>query len=58
MRKTLLAIGALAAAAAFAAPAQAQQQLVLMTGPQGGSWYPLGGAMAAMRAMRAWRRSR
>jgi TRAP transporter TAXI family solute receptor len=47
MRKTLLAIGALAAAAAFAAPAQAQQ-LVLMTGPQGGSWYPLGGAMQAM----------
>lgn len=47
MRKTLLAIGALAAAAALAVPAQAQQ-LVLMTGPQGGSWYPLGGAMQAM----------
>lgn len=43
MRKTLIALTALAA---FAVPAQAQQ--VLMTGPQGGSWYPLGGAMQAM----------
>jgi uncharacterized protein len=44
MRKTLIALTALAA---FAVPAQAQQA-VLMTGPQGGSWYPLGGAMQAM----------
>lgn len=35
------------AAAAMAAPAQAQQ-LNLMTGPQGGAWYPLGGAIQAM----------
>ncbi|MFW6076430.1 MAG: TAXI family TRAP transporter solute-binding subunit [Hyphomicrobiales bacterium] len=47
MRKTLLALMALAAGASFAIPAQAQQA-VLMTGPQGGSWYPLGGAMQAM----------
>ena len=47
MRKTVLALAAVAAAAAFAMPAQAQQ-IVLMTGPQGGSWYPLGGAMQAM----------
>ncbi|HUE46021.1 MAG TPA: TAXI family TRAP transporter solute-binding subunit [Aestuariivirgaceae bacterium] len=44
MRKTLFALTALAA---LAVPAQAQQA-VLMTGPQGGSWYPLGGAMQAM----------
>jgi uncharacterized protein len=43
MRKTLIALTALAA---LAVPAQAQE--VLMTGPQGGSWYPLGGAMQAM----------
>ena len=33
-----------AAALAFAAPAAAQH-MKLMTGPQGGSWYPLGGAI-------------
>ncbi len=44
MRKTLFALTALAA---FAVPAQAQQA-VLMTGPQGGSWYPLGGAIQGM----------
>ncbi|MFN7086589.1 MAG: TAXI family TRAP transporter solute-binding subunit [Burkholderiales bacterium] len=38
----MLATAALAAT--FAAPASAQQ-LKLMTGPQGGSWYPLGGAI-------------
>lgn len=47
MRKTLLTVTALAVGAAFAVPAQSQQ-LVLMTGPQGGSWYPLGGAIQAM----------
>lgn len=35
---------AVALAAAFALPAAAQQ-LKMMTGPQGGSWYPLGGAI-------------
>ncbi len=34
----------IAAAAAFCTAASAQQ-LKLMTGPQGGSWYPLGGAI-------------
>jgi hypothetical protein len=44
IRFTLMA-GALAAAAA--APAAAQQ-VTFMTGPQGGSWIPLGGALKAM----------
>ncbi|HUF80488.1 MAG TPA: TAXI family TRAP transporter solute-binding subunit, partial [Burkholderiales bacterium] len=35
---------AVSAAALLAAPATAQQ-LKMMTGPQGGSWYPLGGAI-------------
>jgi TRAP transporter TAXI family solute receptor len=47
MKRTVLAMVALAAGAALAVPAEAQQ-LRLMTGPQGGSWYPLGGAMQAM----------
>jgi TRAP transporter TAXI family solute receptor len=34
------------AAALFAAGGVQAQQLRLMTGPQGGSWYPLGGAIA------------
>jgi uncharacterized protein len=37
-------LAATAAAIAFAAPVAAQQ-LKMMTGPQGGSWYPLGGAI-------------
>jgi len=37
-------LSAAAAACAFAAPVAAQQ-LKMMTGPQGGSWYPLGGAI-------------
>ncbi len=36
-----------AVAAAFAAPAAAQQ-VTFMTGPQGGSWIPLGGALKGM----------
>ncbi len=36
-----------ASAAAFAAPAAAQQ-VTFMTGPQGGSWIPLGGALKGM----------
>jgi uncharacterized protein len=38
---------AAAIAAAFAAPAAAQQ-VTFMTGPQGGSWIPLGGALKGM----------
>ena len=37
-------LGATALALAFAAPVAAQQ-IKMMTGPQGGSWYPLGGAI-------------
>ncbi|MBK8741788.1 MAG: TAXI family TRAP transporter solute-binding subunit [Betaproteobacteria bacterium] len=40
-------LGALAAAVALAMPAAAQQ-VTLMTGPQGGSWVPLGGALKNM----------
>jgi len=36
-----------ALAAAFALPAQAQQ-VTFMTGPQGGSWIPMGGALKGM----------
>ena len=43
LEKTLLA----AAFAAFAVPAYAQQ-VTFMTGPQGGSWIPLGGALKGM----------
>jgi hypothetical protein len=43
-RMTLLA---LAAGAVFAAPLAAQQ-VTFMTGPQGGSWIPLGGALKGM----------
>jgi TRAP transporter TAXI family solute receptor len=38
---------AIALGAAFAAPAAAQQ-VTFMTGPQGGSWIPLGGALKGM----------
>lgn len=38
------ALGTAAIALAFAAPVSAQQ-IKMMTGPQGGSWYPLGGAI-------------
>jgi uncharacterized protein len=45
MKASRLAAGLAAAlAVGFAAPA-ASQQIKLMTGPQGGSWYPLGGAI-------------
>lgn len=40
-------ITALAVATAFTAPAAAQQ-VTMMTGPQGGSWIPLGGALKGM----------
>ena len=44
---TRLKLTALAVAACFAAPAMAQQ-VTFMTGPQGGSWIPLGGALKGM----------
>ena len=40
-------IAAACIGAAFALPAQAQQ-VTFMTGPQGGSWIPLGGALKGM----------
>ena len=40
-------VGALALAVALATPATAQQ-VTFMTGPQGGSWVPLGGALKNM----------
>ena len=43
LQKTLVA----AALAALAAPAAAQQ-VTFMTGPQGGSWIPLGGALKGL----------
>ena len=42
-----IALGSAAIALAFAAPVSAQQ-LKMMTGPQGGSWYPLGGAIQGL----------
>jgi hypothetical protein len=45
--KSRLTLIALAAGAAFAAPVAAQQ-VTFMTGPQGGSWIPLGGALKGM----------
>ena len=44
---TKLKHATLAVAACFAAPAAAQQ-VTFMTGPQGGSWIPLGGALKGM----------
>ena len=44
LRQSLIAA---ATAALFAAPAAAQQ-VTFMTGPQGGSWIPLGGALKGM----------
>jgi TRAP transporter TAXI family solute receptor len=43
--RTLVAI---AVVAAFAAAPAAAQQVTFMTGPQGGSWIPLGGALKGM----------
>ncbi len=50
MKKSRLVVrtfAAIAAAGALAAPAAAQQ-VTFMTGPQGGSWIPLGGALKGM----------
>ena len=46
-RSTGLSVAAAFALAAFAAPSGAQQ-ITLMTGPQGGVWVPLGGALKGM----------
>jgi TRAP transporter TAXI family solute receptor len=43
-----LSLGALALTAALAAAPVAAQQLTFMTGPQGGVWVPLGGALKGM----------
>jgi uncharacterized protein len=45
--KARLSLLALAASAVIAAPAAAQQ-VTFMTGPQGGSWIPLGGALKGL----------
>src|SRR5687768_7792627 len=42
------AICAALVAAAVYAPAASAQQLIMMTGPQGGVWVPLGGALKGM----------
>ena len=46
-KRIVLAVAAGTLAAAFAVPAAAQQ-VTFMTGPQGGSWIPLGGALKGM----------
>ena len=46
-RHLVRTFAALAVAGAFAAPVAAQQ-VTFMTGPQGGSWIPLGGALKGM----------
>jgi len=46
-RHLVRTLAALAVAGAFAAPVAAQQ-VTFMTGPQGGSWIPLGGALKGM----------
>jgi len=47
MKRITRLAAAAAVGAAFALPAQAQQ-VTFMTGPQGGSWIPLGGALKGM----------
>jgi TRAP transporter TAXI family solute receptor len=47
MKRLVELVLASCAAAAFAGPAAAQQ-LTMMTGPQGGAWIPLGGALKGM----------
>ena len=52
MRKHAMRLAAAACAAALAGPVAAQE-VTFMTGPQGGSWIPLGGALkSAQRAVR------
>lgn len=45
---TKLSLGVLAITAAFAGAPASAQQLTMMTGPQGGVWVPLGGALKGM----------
>ena len=45
---TKLSLGAVAMTAALAAPPAMAQQVTFMTGPQGGVWVPLGGALKGM----------
>lgn len=47
-RYTKLSLGAVAMTAALAAAPVAAQQVTFMTGPQGGVWVPLGGALKGM----------
>lgn len=49
MKKSMLFAAAMAVGVGAAGAAEAQQ-LRFMTGPQGGSWYPLGGAIQNMAA--------
>ncbi|MCU0921003.1 MAG: hypothetical protein MUF16_11805, partial [Burkholderiaceae bacterium] len=46
--RRLVAAAGLAWLLCITAPAQAQQALRLMTGPQGGVWVPLGGSLKNM----------
>ena len=47
-RRAVLALSAAAALAAGLPAGAAEQQIKFMTGPQGGSWIPLGGAVAEL----------
>ncbi len=49
-KRHILAAVAIVAGLAMTAGVAEAQQLRLMTGPQGGSWYPLGGAIANIAA--------
>ena len=46
--RSFIPVAGLASLLCIAAPAQAQQALRLMTGPQGGVWVPLGGSLKNM----------
>ena len=46
--RSVVSLAGLACLLCIAAPAQAQQALRLMTGPQGGVWVPLGGSLKNM----------
>ena len=48
MRKRIGSGVVVACMLALATPAAAAQQITFMTGPQGGSWIPLGGALKDM----------
>ena len=46
--KSMIKLGVFAVAAGLAGGAAQAETMKLMTGPQGGSWYPLGGAIQAI----------